>query len=319
MPENSYFGDSMKMRSEYDLMEKKIVSLLNTNLRVILPDFGAFIIRQQEPRGVVFNELLRTNDGLLLDYIMKSENVDCDAAQQMLSDYIHHAVHVLDSGSMLAIEGIGSLQKDNNGIITFLPENENLIPEEPEKEQQQETADPLQADKMTVAVSKEQHEVIVEKEDKKQVIIWVSAILVASLLVILFFVLKNPVSGVLKTKKTPSMFDEAVLKQLNDSVLVAVKDSAAVFSDEMPVQGGSATDPDSDHRYYIVAGCFRDEVNADELVVSLRGMGYDAEKFGRIGDLYAVSFASFDDRELAIKELARIRQESNPDAWMTRF
>jgi hypothetical protein len=76
---------------------------------------------------------------------------------------------------------------------------------------------------------------------------------------------------------------------------------------------------DGNIRYYIVAGCFRDEINADELVESLQNVGYKAEKFGKIGDLYAVSFASFDDKDLAVKELERIREEFHPDAWMTRF
>jgi hypothetical protein len=72
-------------------------------------------------------------------------------------------------------------------------------------------------------------------------------------------------------------------------------------------------------RYYIVAGCFRDEMNADDLVQSLQKSGFKAEKFGKIGDLYAVSFSSYDDKEAAAIELARIREESHPDAWMAQF
>jgi hypothetical protein len=51
----------------------------------------------------------------------------------------------------------------------------------------------------------------------------------------------------------------------------------------------------------------------------LKTIGYRAEKFGKIGDLYAVSFASFDKKDLAVNELARIRKEHHPDAWMTQF
>ncbi len=63
-------------------------------------------------------------------------------------------------------------------------------------------------------------------------------------------------------------------------------------------------------RYYIVAGCFRDEVNADSLVASLKLLGYKAEKFGKIGNLYAVCFASFDDKEKAVPELKKITGKS---------
>jgi hypothetical protein len=47
--------------------------------------------------------------------------------------------------------------------------------------------------------------------------------------------------------------------------------------------------------------------------------GFNAEKFGKIGNLYAVSFASFNNKEPAVKELKRIREEIQPEAWMTGF
>jgi len=72
-------------------------------------------------------------------------------------------------------------------------------------------------------------------------------------------------------------------------------------------------------RYYIVAGCFRDENNADELVKFLKNQGYQAEKFGKIGNLFAVSFASYISKDEARIELNRIRDEVSADAWMTRF
>jgi hypothetical protein len=111
-----------------------------------------------------------------------------------------------------------------------------------------------------------------------------------------------------------------VLDQLADSVRAAANDASLVFSqDETSETAASQTKTPDNLRYYIVAGCFRDEINADELVGSLKKMGYKAEKFGKIGDLYAVSFAAFSDKDLAVKELAKIREESHPDAWMTRF
>src|SRR5512145_1578773 len=100
-------------------MDKKIVSLLNNNLRVIIPEFGAFIIRQQEPRIVVFNEMLKNNDGLLLDYITRKENVDPEIAIQLLSDYTNQAFKILDAGKILTIEGLGDLQKDQFGKVVF--------------------------------------------------------------------------------------------------------------------------------------------------------------------------------------------------------
>ena len=62
-------------------MDKILVELLDKNSRVILPDFGAFIIKQKDPKVVIFNEFLRYNDGLLIDYVASSQNIDKEAAK----------------------------------------------------------------------------------------------------------------------------------------------------------------------------------------------------------------------------------------------
>src|SRR5665811_222006 len=105
-------------------MEKNIVALLNNNLRVIIPDFGAFIIRQKEPKIIVFNEFLKYDDGLLVDFMMKTEGIDAEMARQQLSDFTLQAAKVLDSGNVLTIEGLGILKKESSGRIVFTPEDE---------------------------------------------------------------------------------------------------------------------------------------------------------------------------------------------------
>jgi len=304
-------------------MEKKIVSLLNNNLRVIIPDFGAFIIRQQEPRIVVFNEFLKNNDGLLLDYIMKTENVDCDVAQQLLADFTGQAVKTIDSGRVLTIEGLGIIKKDRTGRIVFSPENEIITLDEPEPVTEPVTEDQLPFDRTPIAEPDlyQASGIALRPFFTRQVAKWVTVVLAVNLVIILFFVFKDSIRNVFRKNNPPVMLEESVLNQLADSMMAAAKDSTMVFSagPSVPMLEEVQGDDGESYRYYIVAGCFRDEINADELVGSLKIMGYKAEKFGKIGDLFAVSFASFDDKELAVKELARIRKEFHPDAWMTRF
>ena len=50
-------------------MEKYITELLDNNVRVVLPDLGAFIVKQRKPLKIIFNEFLKYNDGLLIEYI----------------------------------------------------------------------------------------------------------------------------------------------------------------------------------------------------------------------------------------------------------
>lgn len=300
-------------------MEKKIVSLLNNNLRVIIPDLGAFIIRQQEPRIVVFNELLKNNDCLLIDHIMKTENVEADVAQQLLSDYTSQVFRTLDSGGTVTIDGIGSLRKNSKGKLSFTPENE-ILTIEPEPIIQTVTEDQLPFDR----IEKPAADTSIPAFSLKSFLNtsaakWIAIFLAANVIVFAFFVLKDPLSNAMKSKKPATRLKESVLNQLADSMMAAVKDSTVLLNagSDIPISNDNILE--GNFRYYIVAGCFRDEINADELVDSLQNAGYKSEKFGKIGDLYAVSFASFDDKDLAVKELDRIRKEFHPDAWMTRF
>ena len=151
-----------------------------------------------------------------------------------------------------------------------------------------------------------------------QILAWVGGILFVNVIILAWFVFNDEIRGIFKKDAEPYALSDSIYKQLADSVRAAALDTAMIY--EQPDL--KALDPSSPHpsssRYYIVAGCFRDEVNADALVTDLKGLGYKAEKFGRIGNLYAVCYASFDDKEKAVQELKRIR-EKIPDTWMTRF
>jgi hypothetical protein len=399
-------------------MDKYIVALLNNNLRVIIPDFGAFIIKQKEPKIVVFNEYLKHDDGLLIDFMMKTEAVDKGIAMQQLSDFLADAAKAFEAKKIFIIAGLGTLRKDFNGRILFSAEEEtgkpdltNIVEGEtiiqleeehaPAKlttktaskaglksthkatgRKAKEPASKASKSKIAAAVKKTEktekkaeplpgktiqektepigkpapamsgptevdtatkvqpissgiiaHETISDiagepaetannssRYSSRQIIRWLLIILLANTIIIAFFVFRNNIRNMLKPKKQTFLVTDSLFNQLSDSVRVAAADTTFVFRE---IADAVVTDkdsvPDGDLRYYIVAGCFRDEINADELVKSLKELGFKAEKFGQIGNLFAVSFVSFDDKELAVKELKRIREEIHPEAWMTRF
>jgi cell division septation protein DedD len=68
--------------------------------------------------------------------------------------------------------------------------------------------------------------------------------------------------------------------------------------------------------YYVVAGVFSIESNADNLVAELRSQGYNAEKFGKIGNTYAVSYGGFNNRAEAIELLRQVKANHNAGAWI---
>ena len=69
-------------------MEQYLIDLLDKNNRVIVPDLGAFIIRQQEPRELVFNDLLAFNDGMLTSHIKQLEGISMSKAQVRIEEFV---------------------------------------------------------------------------------------------------------------------------------------------------------------------------------------------------------------------------------------
>lgn len=360
-------------------MDKYIVALLNNNLRVIIPDFGAFIIRQKDPKIIVFNEFLKYNDGLLFEYMLKSDGIELDIARQQLSAYTEQAAKVLETGGTFSIVGLGMLRKDKSSKIIFIPESEINAPEEPkhtmdesvmliedeepaqktntgikpkykpkpkskdkqapiaksgkvpepEKSIEANTIEPQPVEPLPneslpvepVGLSAQQPVKEVHSgRNVNQILKWVIIVLFANVAILAWFIFRDNFRNLFKDKKNPVEISDSVFQQLSDSVRDAAADTSLIFEDASDTISISKIDPvQGSLRYYIVAGCFRDEINADELVKALKIKGFKAEKFGKIGNLYAVCFASFDNKELAVRELNRIREEIHPEAWMTRF
>ncbi len=71
-------------------------------------------------------------------------------------------------------------------------------------------------------------------------------------------------------------------------------------------------------RYYLVAGAFRNQDNADRMLAEITEEGFEQSAIitdpGR--GLFIVSYASFSTRARAEQELVRIRSGVNPEAWI---
>ncbi|HJX72320.1 MAG TPA: SPOR domain-containing protein [Bacteroidales bacterium] len=391
-------------------MNKIINELLNTNARVIIPDFGAFIIKQKNPRLVVFNEFLRYNDGLLIDYISVSEGIEKSAAKAKVTKFIEETNQKLSLGDEVIIEGLGKLMKDSTGKLTFSEQTEasaelqqkakkttarkDTTSEAPPKakpvqkkaekvKQEKETAE-SRKEKIEETKSKEEKpvEITFEKEDIKaappkeekimvtpvktsdvreesgkdtrsapagkrpaekttrknnsmQILVWIILIVLVNAAIVAWFLFNDQITGIFRRDKMKqyeiTTGTEAEQKSPADEQ-VDLPDEATETQTESDVQQKIEQDikaPDippvsqpvlrDRKEYYIVAGCFREESNADQLVIELRKKGFQAEKFGKIGNLHAVSFSSFADKSTALEELKKIRNTEQEGAWIAYY
>jgi len=102
-------------------MEKYILDLLKENSRVIIPEFGAFIIRQQNPPEIAFNSLLTFNDGILTEYVSHNSGISFLEAQAKVNDYVEKLKADLKLHNRLSFNNIGWVWLDESNEKQFTP------------------------------------------------------------------------------------------------------------------------------------------------------------------------------------------------------
>lgn len=104
------------------MINKYIAELLKTNTRVIVPDFGAFmvkIIAGSEEKQISFNDFLKYNDGLLVNFITKKESISNDDAQKKIKTYVDAINKDLKANQPYKVDDLGYLYKDPRGSVRF--------------------------------------------------------------------------------------------------------------------------------------------------------------------------------------------------------
>ncbi|MBN1182033.1 MAG: SPOR domain-containing protein [Bacteroidales bacterium] len=72
-------------------------------------------------------------------------------------------------------------------------------------------------------------------------------------------------------------------------------------------------------QYYVVAGCFRFERNADRYVNQLNKKGYNARKFGKRKGNFVVCFETYATKNEALRKMREIRNTIEPEAWVLKY
>lgn len=101
--------------------------LIEKNARVILPDFGAFLVKDDgtgvfKASNVTFSPFLRYNDGMVEDSLAASRKIGKDQAKEELTKFIDSIRDKLQTKKAFVVEGLGSLIVDNRGSIQFTTE-----------------------------------------------------------------------------------------------------------------------------------------------------------------------------------------------------
>lgn len=108
------------------MINKLLITCLQRNKRLIIPDLGAFIRKNIDGVGVilVFVPFLKKDDGVLLSAIESWAGIEADDAMEILKEYVSQIKNSLDTRGQYVIEGVGVLKYDANGVIYLAKPNE---------------------------------------------------------------------------------------------------------------------------------------------------------------------------------------------------
>jgi hypothetical protein len=170
------------------------------------------------------------------------------------------------------------------------------------------------------------------KTKRRQLILWIAIVVVAVALINIWVIYHGQIRNFIGGKPVADTL--GFLVEADTMMETAITDDSLYAPQELPDDNIGAEENTvtaappaeteklpvvGEKRYYIVAGCFGDEANADAMVKKLKGKGFSAQKYGKRGNLHCVSYSSFTDKDNAITELEKIRNEEDPDAWLNEY
>lgn len=124
-------------------MEQYLLELIKSNNRVIVPNFGAFIVSRDAGTTVLFNNFLSFNDGLLINHISSKKGIETTEATDLVSDFVDKVKKELDDKGEYSIDKLGTFTKDQNGILRFTQDSHlaKLLPDETDENPETEKSE----------------------------------------------------------------------------------------------------------------------------------------------------------------------------------
>jgi hypothetical protein len=100
-------------------MDQYIKQLLLLHSKIILPQFGAIFIANEESGELSFNEYLSYDDGKLSNLLEKESNMDLQEAQNTVAKFVRDLKLQLDKGETYSIFQLGEFSKSDDGSFIF--------------------------------------------------------------------------------------------------------------------------------------------------------------------------------------------------------
>ena len=302
-------------------LSKAITSLLYQHDCVTIPDFGSFIVKKSSAkyvesenkfyppgRYISFNPMIKSNDGLLANYISSKKSISYNEALRKIDLKVVKWKKIL-SQDTLYIQGIGEFILNDSGNLVFSADKNSNFSKE------NFGLRPLNVQRIGNSVLTYNQNTLEKynslNNEKKTLSLPIplrNAAIFIFLLAGAYFVNLNYQEAVFKNE-----IEQNKIERENS---IARLEKAIFNLGEIPALTVNI-ERKTTQNYHIIAGAFSSSVNADKLVSGLVNKGYNSIKFPKNKDgLIRVTFGSFNTKEDAVIALRSIRDSENKYAWI---
>ena len=322
------------------MITNSLIELLQDNECVIVPDFGAFISKRHSAtidyanhrftppyKEIVFNNKLKNDDGLLVDFMIEKDSLTKEDALAKIRSFVNQSEAILDVNSELVLEGIGKIRKfgddyiltsktetnllgDSFGLTefnvqpVFRTETYQIIKERIVVEQKEKNTE------YTVAVENVEDTPEIVKMRKPGI---ARTLAVATLAFLLLFAFNW------KTEQTGSNFaswNPFLYSSPNEFLINFMEPENVLESENL-----KTSEPENvleSHHYFIVGGSFQTLDRAEFCLKDIRSQGFENASLLEKNDkgYIRVYYESFVEKSDALIRLDVIKNDFNESAWL---
>ena len=259
-------------------------------------------------RYISFNPIIKSNDGLLANYISSKKSISYNEALRKIDLKVVKWKKIL-SQDTLYIQGIGEFILNDSGNLVFSADKNSNFSKE------NFGLRPLNVQRIGNSVLTYNQNTLEKynslNNEKKTLSLPIplrNAAIFIFLLAGAYFVNLNYQEAVFKNE-----IEQNKIERENS---IARLEKAIFNLGEIPALTVNI-ERKTTQNYHIIAGAFSSSVNADKLVSGLINKGYKSIKFPKNKDgLIRVTFGSFNTKEDAVIALRSIRDSENKYAWI---
>ena len=313
-------------------VEHYISELLFLHDCVILPNFGGFVGNPQSAKlnktteilsppskQILFNANLKTNDGLLITHISNEEGITQKVAKNEVENYATKITDKLTKSKVLRIDKIGLFTLGKEGNIIFLQDSVNNYSLDSfgmkAIKNKAVVRDTIIEEKVAATI-----QTIRTQSNSPKAFLRAAAVIIPLIaLSYISITQQDKINNVYTQMASLNPFENNIIAEPITEVIPEVKieeeeeeeeevEEVKIIEEEVaPIIIPKQT-------YYIIAGAFTEQKNANKMLAKLKKWNYNTELVTG-GNLLRVSYNSFTNKADALIALHEIKQE-NSAAWL---